>query len=430
MVARRTRAAQAQTDDEFTVLDPLAEAVFIDTQGVAGDLSEVLSALAGYDSSSIKGVLFRKPASGLGPFEWLEEVAAPIDMSAIMASLKSRWGGGKYRLQIFAGNKTRKVVEFAIAGDTKTAPANPMMEGGGIIQMMMLMNQQQQASQAEARREQGEMQRFMMQQQDAAAARQSSMITALAAAALPALIPILSGANREKLSDLLGIMQNGKGGTSLKETVETIVLLKGLTKDDDKSDFDPSDMMGSIMRGAGPALGAIGKAFSGQRQQPQLEAPQDQAGDGGLYLPTDTGTPQLPPPPELPAAGRDPVLALIRPHVNYFFAANHQPDLAADAVMDIIVRAQVPEDHINALVAAFAISGENWLGDLAAQGIDLRSNPEWAGQFLEELVARFADRDGDDGYSTGTGRRAPDAAGDARPGAGGVAGDAGAEAGV
>ena len=36
--------------------DPLAEAVFTDTIGIAGDLSDVLEALKGFDAATIKGL--------------------------------------------------------------------------------------------------------------------------------------------------------------------------------------------------------------------------------------------------------------------------------------------------------------------------------------------------------------------------------------
>jgi hypothetical protein len=99
-----TARSRRLTPEMFAVPDPMADAVLSYTMGMAG----ALDAISGLDQSTIKGIIFRKPPGGLGPSEWIEEVAPPFDMS----SLKARFGGGEYQLRVFAGGKTRKVIEF------------------------------------------------------------------------------------------------------------------------------------------------------------------------------------------------------------------------------------------------------------------------------------------------------------------------------
>jgi hypothetical protein len=112
-------------------------------------------------------------------------------------------------------------------------------------------------------------------------------------------------------------------------------------------------------------------------------------------------------------------LDLVKPHVAYFFNAHLDPGLAAEAIADIMQRADVAEEDVSGLVAAFSLSPD-WLADLAAQGLDLRSDPEWANSFLRELVALWTDSDRDGDHSPGPGGSAPDPKDDAGAGAPGV----------
>jgi hypothetical protein len=385
-----TARSRRLTPEMFAMPDPMADAVFSDTMGVAGELSGVLDAISGFDQSTIKGIIFRKPPGGLGRFEWIEEVAPPIDMSTIMSSLKARFGGGEYRLQIFAGGKTRKVIEFPIMNDPTQKPGGgDNMMGGDFMKMFMMQ-------QAASRAEQMEYARQAAERQERAAERQQALLGTVLAAVIPALIPVLSGANREKLSDIIALMQQNKPeSTSLKDTVEMMVAVKGLLNDDNKGgDFNPDDIVGSIARIAGPTLAAAGRAFGsgrnggGAAEQAELAAP----AEGQLILPPPNPAPAQLAQPVAAADTGSPVLNLIRPHVLYFFSAHLDPGLAAEAIADIMEREGVAEDDVRGLVAAFTLSAD-WKADLAGQGLDLRGDPVWADEFLAELVAAWTERD-------------------------------------
>lgn len=424
----RQPAARRFTPEMFTP-DPLSEATLVDQAGVAEKLSTILEGLRAFDQNSVMGYLYRKPSNGVGKFEFAERMIPPEDAGDLMEIVKEKYGGGEYRLQIFAGGKTRGNCEFPIMGPPKpiatsaTPPAADPM-GGNMFAMMLNMQaearREQMMMQAEARREAAEMRREQ-QERDA---RRDEMMWKAAAMIVPAALPMLF-AGREKLSDLVALMNANKAEpTNLKDTVETMVLVKKLFGDDKAEGFNPDDIAGSLARLAGPVAAGLGRAFGRQpAQEPEAEPPA--YGDGRLTLPGVLPAPET----AAPATPSSPVIALIRPHVLYFYAAQHDPALAAEAVVDIMARSGVTDGDVNDLVAAY-LAAPDWKADLAAQGIDLRAIPEWADEFLAELVNAWPERQrhGDD-RPGGAGGLA-DAQPDAPAGAAGVALDAASQPGA
>jgi hypothetical protein len=413
-----TRRRPAPQDDDILTIDPLDGAVFSDAVAVAESLAETLQALAGYDQGSIKAVLFRKPTNGLGAFEWIEEVSPPFDMTAIMQSLKDRYNGGKYRMQIFAGGKTRKNIEFAIANDpnamVKTSTGGGAADMATMFQMMMTM---QMEAGRESRAASDRMMQMMMQS--------SQQMTTV-------LVTAMGG--REKAADfipLLAAMRSEPSpGSNMKETVETLVALKGLLPNGDGGGgFDADDIAGSVMRLAGPVAGALGKAFERRGQaQPQVNGHAEAPAPLALSFDAPAGN-RVDDTGALPGPALDPVLQLIRPDVAYYFARRnvYSAEEAAGAVYDVLTAAGVSEDQFNELAAAFTLSAD-WKSDLAAQGIDLRGDPAWADAFLAALVAVHTadDAERDQDHPGGEPGDAGDAGGNGPAGAGGVAGDDGA----
>lgn len=420
MTARRPR--RVSPDDFAVPPDPVAGALYDDRNQLADEVASVLRSLEGIGDDRIVASLWRMPDGGLGKFQWLEDLGAPIDIIAIRNAVKSKYGGGKYRLQIMVDKITKRNYEFHIAGDAKqnTPAGQPAVDTTNMFAMFLQM-------QAESRREQREMQQDMRREQmdyerraeEARRDRNAALLQA-ATVVVPVLAPLLF--NREKLSDVIALIRsNQPEPPGLKDQVETMVMIKKLLGDGDKEGFDPDNIVGSLARLAGPVIGAAGRALNGPRQdQAHPEGPSlDLAAtsDGGLSLPPAK-------PPAL-AAGEptSPLLAMLRPHVHYFFSTRIDPALAADAVVDIMLRQGVTQEDVNGLVAAFTLSPD-WMADLASQGVDLRSDPEWANEFLSELVAAWTDRDRDGEPGTGGGGRVADPAGDAPPSAPGLTLDA------
>lgn len=409
-------------------------AVFRDALGLAGNLEEVLTALEPFDQSSIKGIIHRKPPGGLGKFEWIEAVGPPIDMSEIANSLKTRFGGGDYRLTIFAAGKTRKVIEFPIMSDPHAAvrpaaPANDQTGNASDRMFAMMFQMQEQARRdasdqaAESRREALEHRREMEERQ----ARRDDNLYKMIGIAVPIVAPLLLG-KKDSIADQVALFTALKGDSnSLKETAEMMLTFKKLFGEDKTPEgFNPDDIVGSLARIAGPAAAAVGRAFGGGRPGVAAAGPEEgaPAGGGQLYL-EDASAAQPPAAPPIIAAAppgaqpTNPLLRLIGPHVLYAFAAQLPPSLAADNIVAIMDRANVRDEDVDQLATAFALSAD-WKADLAAQGIDLRSNAGWADEFLSELVAAWTggDRDGDSAGGGGGG--VGDADGDAAPGEGGL----------
>lgn len=412
------------TPEMFMDPDPLATAVLTDTIGIAGDLEGFLEQLRAYDQSSIKAILFKKPLGkpgSLGKFDWLDEVPAPIDLAEVMAMLKAKYGGGDYRITVQAGGRPRKQIEFSIHGAAVgDDPAKPAAAATGMDDFMKMMLTQQN----EQRREQHEYTRRETERRDRADERRNELLLGIAGLAVPALIPVLSGANREKLGDIIALINNSKSKeSSLNETLETFVKIKALT-DGDKGGFDADNLVGSFAKLAGPLANAAGRAFgSGRRGEAAEEEDPAPTGDGQLHLPSPAEqaapTLHMPHAPVGSRATGHPVIELIRPHVLYFFSAHLDPGLAAEAIADIMEREGVTEDDVSGLVAAFATSAD-WKSDLAGQGLDLRAEPQWADDFLAELVGAWTERDRDGGREPGRGGRMADAADDAEVRAPGI----------
>lgn len=357
---------------------PLDDAVLLDQASIADNLTGILASLEGYDQGSIKGVLYRKPQNGMGKYEWIEEVAPPFDFSSMFSDLKERFGGGDFQLRIFAGGRIRKNVDFSIVKEKTPLTVVPPKDGGDTMMLFQMMMQQS----AEANR-----------QSQAAADRQMQMMMAMSQNSTQMMVGMVSAlaGNREKMTDFLPLLMREEKGGGMKEAMETLVAAKSLFagSGDASPGFDADDLVGSVLKIGGPIVGAVGKAFAERRQAGEAQP---------AHAPADvhTSSPLMISAPATPAASsRFPILDLIRDDVLFMFGRLHDPERAAEVVFDTLDKHQVAEDDINALVAAFGISPD-WLGELAAEGIDLRSNPDWAQQFLSALVALHADLGGND----------------------------------
>lgn len=407
-----------------------------DPEGLAASLAALRDKLEAYDPTSIVAIAFKKPPENSlsRQFQLLGRWPSTTDVDDIIDTLKARYGGGEYRITFMGDGKLVGHHEFAIFGEpitpgAATKPANDAFGGGDFFKLMMMQ-------QSEASNRQLELTRLENERRDRAAERQTALIGTVLAGAMPALLPLLLGSNREKLSDIVALMQNNKGGKGdLKEMVEILVLLKGLTGDGEKPPgWDPENVMGSIMAALPNLAGAAGRAFGGAaRGAPGDGGEAPPASEGQLYLEAPTPAAPAPlPPPVLPAAeaDRDPLVKFLTPHVMYFFRApgtytspdgkrRQDPGLAAEAIADMMAAEGVTEADLAGLVTAFSLSSD-WQADLARQGIDLREDPQWAEHFRAELVDAWSSREqGDDGRG-GSDGRPPDVARDEEAGAGGL----------
>lgn len=357
--------------------DPVDEIVREDRENVAEELATAIASINGISSGNIKGYLSRVPRGGGRP-ETIETLYPPFDPDAIIEDLKERFGGGDYNLRIMETGKpgVRKNIQFSIAKERASLIA-PREEKTDMTMMMFQMMMKQSDDAARQRADD-------MRDRQSASERQMQLMATMATAIIPALM-----GGREKTSELMtaiAAMQPKPQENDLEKTVNTFAALKTIFKDDtSKEGFNADDMVGSIVRAAGPIAGAVGKAFSGSRggaaQEP--EVPQLEGGAQPLRLPHNPA----------PPSGNEPeptnqILRLIRPDVLYFFGRRHAPDLAAEAVYDVIVRAGITDEEINGTFAPYAFSDDKW-NALAAEGIDLRADISWADEFIAELAKLF-----------------------------------------
>lgn len=380
--------------------DPLDDAVTQDRESIADALLQTLEQLGSVDQGTIKGILYRIPIPN-GKYEWIRDVYPPFDMSEIMRSLKEDIGGGDFALRIMAEGKVRKTLHFAIMKDKMPLVA-PQKDGSDMMAMFGMMMQLQTASS-------DRMMQMMMNSQQS----QSSLL----AAVLPAMM-----GGREKAADFIPLLAAMRGneppGNPMKEALETLTMAKGLFAGSGEGGpgFDADDLVGSVLKIAGPVAGAVGRAIQDRRAQNGAVAESPVQSESAAPLMIPAPRPELHDPNPAKPASRFPILDLIREDVLFMFKRNHDPARAAEVVFDTMDAHDVAEDDINGLVAAFSLSPD-WLAELASEGIDLRSRPEWAEQFINALVLIHANAGGDDDAGERDEGRAPDVGDDGETGA-------------
>ena len=358
------RTARTRTTILEPMDDPVGETMLNDQEQVADELAEVLANLGEVDQGRVKGTLYLV-TRGTGRFEWIKDIYPPFDWSAIYADLKAEVGGGDFQLRLTVQGRrgVLRNIPFSIMKDR--TPATPPK--GQDTELLALLIQSMNGSKSD-------MMQMMLAMNQAQAASSDRMMQMMGM-----LIPAMMG-QQMKPGDLVAMMatmrENPSGG--MKDTLDLLTTAKGLFGDGGGGDkFDPDDLVGSLVRGAGPVLGAVAKAVTGTRQdQPP---PQAQLPD---YTRTDApgGALQLAPRPpgvEVVAraatgvepragTGKWPILDLVRDDVLFAFRRGHDPDQAADLVMATLDREGVEESAINDLVGAFIAAGADWPEQLAA----------------------------------------------------------------
>lgn len=366
-------------------MDPLDEVSREDAFATASDLSDVLENMRGYDAGSIKGILYRVPNGG-GKFENIETLRPPFNMDVLIEDLRERFGGGDFQLRMMVDGKpgVRKIVNFSIAKEKTALVTHGTKDDNSSMVMMfqMMMKQSEDASRARAED---------MRDRQAASERQMTMIVGLATAVIPAFL-----GGREKTSDLMqavaAMRPPEKGGGVL----ETLTIMKE-AKELFGGQGEKSDDLGDIVKGMGGMIGPGVKAVADLMRGRQQAPPQGAIADYGNATDAPPLTLGLPAPmaqeTRVGGTGQYPVLDLIRADVLYFFTRQIDPEKAADVIYDILEANEVTEADINGLVVAISADP---LEGLAAEGIDLRSRPEWGNEFLQFLISIHTDDNGED----------------------------------
>lgn len=388
MATRKTTTVEETQDD---VID---QGMKDDVAATAGDLADVLEDLRGLTGSDVEVLIYRVPKGGIrGGWEFVKAITPPVDTINLMDELRDQWGAGEYVLRVRAAGKI-KSTKFINIANPKNAPviAPSKDTSSDMIQLLIAQN-------AAAKSDMMQMTTLMMQSQQASQQQMMQLMTVL--------LPAMMG-GKEKTSELMtafaAMTGAGDKGGGLKEAIETLALAKGLFSNEGGggADIDPdASLVSNAIKLAGPLLGGLAKA-AGQKQETVTVVPPVHQNPAAPAM--------LPIPPAQPATAgeihtpdqvsRFPVLDLIRDDVLFLFKRQHDPELSAEVIAETLDKNNIPEEAITDVVAAFTLS-PNWIEDLAGEGIDLRSNPEWANQFLTALVGLYTASGGGDDYSGG-----------------------------
>jgi hypothetical protein len=276
----------------------------------------------------------------------------------------------------------------------------------------------------------------MMQSQQQASERSMQMMLAMMGQFQQAQATTLQAmmGGRDKFSEVAAIFspllarEPAGGGGRLGEFKEMLDLAKGLLPAPAGGGEDDS-IAGLAFKALSPAIPDLAKGFSDFAATRRAEA----AGQAEVR-PVDYTRETAPPAPQVAHAGsgRFPLLAEIRTDVLFYFGRRIDPEIAADALWDVLTGEALKakgftEADVVPILATLNGAGQRWLDELAGEGLDLRADPTWAHGFLNALVAIYR---GEDGSPFGGGGGEGDTSGDGQPGAVGVTANGGAKSGA
>lgn len=397
---------------------PFRDALLRDSENVAEQFASIVEEFGGTSDGSVKGHLYKVQRSG--KFEWIGEYWPPFDQAEIFREVRENYNGGDFQMRIMVQGRrgVQKTLTFAVAPAPHRDHA-PKDNSGEMFPLMMQMMQGSSDRQMQ-------MMMQMSQQSQAMFAQMNQSQQAMMAALIPAMM-----GGREKTSDIVQMVAalkgDDKGGMAgMFEAMKSAKELFG--GGGDGGGLDADDLVGSAVKLAGPIMGALGRVAEQRRgvePPPQTVTPLHvQPQHRALAVPAPEAAPLALDLPEH-APSRFPLLDIVRDDVLFNFGKGRSADFTASVVMELLDERGTSEAEFNELIAAFTLSPD-WLSDLAAEGIDLRSQPEWANAFLAELVRLYADVDDGDEHPERRDGGDGDAGDDAKAGAAGVDGHAGA----
>lgn len=390
--------------------DLLGEAMAGDREKTATELAEALEYLGSITDSTVKAIVYKLEKNGKWGF--VKEMRPPIDSLELMDDLQRDYGPGEYPIRIMAGNRIMTTKSITIAGSKQDRSGLPRQDSNGMGGTDMLRLVMEQTSRS--RDDQGDMFKMMMammqnsnqqtmQAMQHSSAQMMTLVTAIMAKPSESPTAVLA-----QLADINSKMNPDKSH-SLTETVETLKVLKDFAGGGDggsEKDFFGRAMdalpalmegVGGMMRGGGlPMVGpAQPQSFNGAPPAPMVtHAP-------SMLVEASTEPEQPIPPPS------NRVLAIIKDDVLFYFKRQSDPEFAAEGIVNTLMQNEVTQDELSKLIVQFQ-SSPDLLGELAAQGIDLRSNPVWVNITLAQVVSEYSARLAEDNDSGGKNGGDPD----------------------
>jgi hypothetical protein len=391
-VATAPRKPRASRRTAFTVppktSDPIDAVLGEDEDRMADDLSDTMQELSGLSGSDVKVHVFR--ITKKGPWEHCKTLEPPVNTDGLIEELKEDYGAGEYVMRTYAAG--RGIVSnkrFAIAAPKSAAVRPSFMAGRGEEDWMMRLL-------LEGRDRGGNdmmpMVTMMMKSQEQAAQSFRDMMGLL----IPAMMAgkVSAESPTDQLLKAMALTKELQGPqANMKDMLETFSMFKALT--------DGGEGGGGLMGMAEKALPLLANfAEAAQRNSagatppPQLGQPPSQALPAPRSEPPPvTGAGSAPAPAnDAPAAATHPLIDLVREDVIYFMNRGHNPELAAEAVADVLENAGKGEEEVRGLGLEIFAAGEAWPDALAAYGLDVRTGPlhkEWFMEFVSALAAQY-----------------------------------------
>lgn len=378
----------------ITPADPIAAAMETDSIKVASDLEEALAGLDAVTESSVKIIVYR--VSARGEWEHVKQLSPPLKVGELVNDVEDTYGPGKYAVRIMADNKIKTTKFFNIAqpkderrsvfsgadGLSAGSLLKLLLErdkgAGGSSDMFMLMMKMQQDSAA-----------TMMQMQQASTQQMLGLMTALMTGRGDPAEQFL------KSAEIIKAMQGPQ--TTAKDVLETFAMVRDIAGEGGGHDgilglaekFLPAvatlaaaSGQGAPPAAAGPARAALPPPGPSASRAPP-PAVLGASGAGGEAPPAEA---------EAPAPGH-PILSLVQPEIEFFMARGHDPELAAEAVADVLQAKGVTAESLFAFGLEIQGPDGNYVGRLQQLGLDVAGHTAWFESMLGFLAEIYGSED-------------------------------------
>ena len=391
---RRTRSARPFVIPPAAA-DPFDAVLTGERERTAEDLAEALDGLAGMSGSNVKVYVYKIKKQG--PWENVKILEPPVKSEELIEFCRDEYGPGDYAARVYAGGTILTTKHFGIAQPKNALPAagRGLLSGGDDGALLKLLLERS------APPDNSGMIAMMMKQADDSNQRFMTMMSTM----IPLLVQRPDGNGADAMMKAAMFLKEVQGPQqTLKDSLETFAAIRDLTGGGGEGGF-----MGLVEKIA-PALASITE-MSVRNQAVAA------GGEAGQVAPVVGAAPgiSLPPPRPLPPAVPNadgstpppaandppgtthPVLEIVKADIAYFMHRGHDPELAAEAVADILEANAITEEQVRGLGMEIFTAGPAWPTALAGYGLNVSTQPghaDWFMAFVQSLAGLY---DGDAG---------------------------------
>lgn len=363
-------------------LDPADMAAADNQLRSAIELGDILASLDAFTDSKTKVQLHRVDK---GKPEYIRTLAPPIEMEELASELRDEYGGGDFMFKIMHNGKFRDNKAFSIAmpKSAKLAGSLPVSLPPAKDNMELFLRMSD-----ESRKDQMNMMATMM-------TGMIGMMTAVvtgggARAAAPdpaAMIASLASTMKSLQPEPAPI---AAAGPNMSEMLETLLKMKELIGEGGGEETSFLGMAGKLL----PPLIEAAKMGAQAGGSPPLAAlpapvapPASAASLGAAPAPPVNRTPGF----DFPDTPGHRILDRIRDDLAYLLKRKHDPELAAEVLLDVLDTQGVSPDELMAVVTEFQAAGEKWPDELARHGVKISTEDDvnWLNDVIAKIVSSF-----------------------------------------